>query len=92
MNLVTLLMYAIFLVVVLLMAVPSVVACYRHWFGGGKLLSERLNAQFRSPPTTNTHSGRKTSKKKPGPSYIQPKSITDQSTHTIDTYDSIERR
>lgn len=92
MNLFSLLMYAIFFAFFLLMSVPSIVACYRYWFRGGKLLSERLDAHFRALAANHAHRGRKISKKDPSLSYIQPKSITDQTTHPSQTYDAIERR
>ena len=92
MNLFSLLMYAIFFALFLLMTVPSIVACYRYWFRGGKLLSERLDAHFRSLAMNHAHRWRKLSKKASCLPYIQPKSITDQPTHSSRTYDAIERR
>jgi len=92
MNTFSLLLYAIFFAFFLLMSVPTVIACYRYWFRGGKLLSERLDAHFRSPPRAHAHHGRKKSEKNPGLSRTQSKSITNQSTHPIRTYNSIERR
>jgi hypothetical protein len=89
---ISLLLYAIFFVVVLLMVTPSIVACYRYWFSGGKLLSERLDAHFRFLPTASVNRGRKISKKDSGLSRIQSKSITNQSPRSIQAYDSAERR
>ena len=92
MNTFSLLLYAIFFAFFLLMSVPTVIACYRYWFRGGKLLSERLDAHFRPPPRVHAHHRRKISEKNPGLSRTQSKSITNQSTHPIRTYNSIERR
>jgi hypothetical protein len=92
MNLFSLLMYAIFFPFFLLMSVPSIVACYVYWFRGGNLLSERLDAHFRSFAMNHAHRRRKLSKRDSCMPYIQPKSITDQPTYSSRTYDAIERR
>jgi hypothetical protein len=92
MNLLSLVLCAIFFAYFLLVAVPSAIACYRYWFRGVKLISERLDADFTSPLTTYAQRSGNTSKKDPSPSYIQAMSITDQSTHLLQSRDSIERR
>lgn len=92
MDIPTILLYAIFLALFLLMSVPTVIACYRYWFRGGRLLSERLGARFRQPASTDTHHRRRISEGKQELPRIRLKSIIGPPIHPIYPHGSKERR